>query len=77
MTGPLVVERIRALHPEISAFCVSGYTNTPAAQKIVEEGASLTQKPISRSDFMKMVDASFISAPIPPWPQGDSESREW
>jgi two-component system NtrC family sensor kinase len=57
MTGPSVVERIRTLHPEISAFYVSGYSNIPAAQKIVEEGAILMQKPISRSDFMGTVDA--------------------
>jgi two-component system cell cycle sensor histidine kinase/response regulator CckA len=57
MTGPSVVERIRTLHPEICAFYVSGYTNVPAAQKIVEEGAILMQKPISRSDFMGTVDA--------------------
>jgi FixJ family two-component response regulator len=35
---------------------VSGYTEVPVAQKLIEEGAILLQKPVSRSDLMRKVD---------------------
>jgi len=57
MSGPSSFEGVKALHPEISAFYVSGYTEVSAAQKLIEKGAILLQKPVSRIDFMRTVDA--------------------
>lgn len=47
---------VQALHPETKVLFVSGYTEVPVAQKLIEEGAILLQKPVSRSDLMRKVD---------------------
>ena len=56
MSGPSVVERVRALHPGLKVLFVSGYAEVPVAQKLIEEGFILLQKPVSRSALMKTVD---------------------
>jgi two-component system, NtrC family, sensor kinase len=56
MSGPSVVERVQALHPGLKVLFVSGYAEVPVAQKLIEEGFLLLQKPVSRSALMKTVD---------------------
>ena len=56
MSGPSVVERVKALHPGLKVLFVSGYAEVPVAQKLIEEGFILLQKPVSRSALMKTVD---------------------
>jgi CheY-like chemotaxis protein len=56
MNGPSSVARVQALHPETKVLFVSGYAEVSVAQKLIEEGAILLQKPVSRSDLMRKVD---------------------
>ena len=56
MSGPLAVKAVQALHSETKVLFVSGYAEVPVAQKLIEEGAVLLQKPVSRSDLMRNVD---------------------
>jgi PAS domain S-box-containing protein len=56
MSGPSAVARVQALHPETKVLFISGYAEVPVAQKLIEEGAILLQKPVSRSDLMRKVD---------------------
>ena len=56
MSGPSVVERVQALHPGLKVLFVSGYAEVPVAQKLIEEGFILLQKPVSRTALMKTVD---------------------
>ena len=56
MSGPSAVKTVQALHPETKALFVSGYADVPVAQKLIEEGAILLQKPLSRSDLLRKVD---------------------
>ena len=56
MSGPSVVTKVRALHPEAKVLYVSGYAEVPVAQQLVAEGAILLQKPISRGDLLRKVD---------------------
>ena len=56
MSGPSAVKTVQALHPETKALFVSGYADVPVAQQLVEEGAILLQKPLSRSDLLRKVD---------------------
>jgi two-component system NtrC family sensor kinase len=56
MSGPAAVARVRAIHPETKVLFVSGYAEVPVAQTLIEQGAILLQKPVSRSDFMRKVD---------------------
>jgi two-component system cell cycle sensor histidine kinase/response regulator CckA len=56
MGGPLVVERLQRLHPEMKALYVSGYAEVPVAQQLVAAGAILLQKPVSRKDLLAKVD---------------------
>jgi len=44
---------------------VSGYAEVPVAQRLIEEGAMLLQKPVSRSDLMRKVD-EILHLRIPP-----------
>src|SRR5581483_1529082 len=44
-SGPSVVAKVKALHPEI-----------PVAQQLVNEGAVLLQKPVSRRDLLQKVE---------------------
>jgi len=44
---------------------VSGYAEVPVAQRLIEEGAMLLQKPVSRSDLMRKVD-EILHVRIPP-----------
>jgi two-component system, cell cycle sensor histidine kinase and response regulator CckA len=56
MNGPSAVASVQALHPETKFLFISGYTEVPVAQKLIEDGARLLQKPVSRSDLMRNVD---------------------
>src|SRR5271157_1820040 len=56
MSGPSAVASVQALHPETKVLFVSGYAEVPVAQKLIEEGAILLQKPVSRSELMRKVD---------------------
>jgi two-component system cell cycle sensor histidine kinase/response regulator CckA len=56
MSGPSAVKKVQALHPETKVVFVSGYAEVPVAQNLIEEGAILLQKPVSRSDLMRKVD---------------------
>ena len=56
ISGPSAVAAVQALHPETRALFISGYAEGFVAQKIVEAGAVLLQKPVSRSDLMRQVD---------------------
>lgn len=56
MSGPSVVAKLKALHPEMRALYVSGYAETPVTQTLVAEGAVLLQKPVSRHDLLRKVD---------------------
>jgi PAS domain S-box-containing protein len=55
ISGPSAVATVQALHPETKVLFVSGYAEVPVAQKLIEEGAILLQKPVSRSDLMRKV----------------------
>jgi signal transduction histidine kinase len=56
MSGPAVVTKVRALHPEAKVLYVSGYAEVPVAQQLIAEGAILLQKPLSRADLLSKVD---------------------
>jgi len=56
MSGPSAVARVQTLHPEMKVLFISGYAEVPVAQQLIEEGAILLQKPVSRSDLMRKVD---------------------
>ncbi len=56
MSGPSAVATVLALHPETKVLFVSGYAEVHVAQKLIEEGAILLQKPVSRSELMRKVD---------------------
>jgi len=65
MSGPLTVEKLQALHPETQVLYVSGYAEVPVAQQLIADGATLLQKPISRMDLLKKVDAILHSRIAP------------
>jgi two-component system NtrC family sensor kinase len=65
MSGPAAVARVQALHPETKVLFVSGYAEVPVAQRLIEQGAILLQKPVSRSDLMRKVD-EILHLRIPP-----------
>lgn len=56
MSGPSIVARMQALHPEAKVLYLSGYAEVPVAQQLIAEGAILMQKPASRSDLLRKVD---------------------
>ena len=56
MSGPSVVTKVRALHPEAKVLYVSGYAEVPVAQQLIAEGATLLLKPVSRGDLLRKVD---------------------
>lgn len=56
MSGPSIVAKVQALHPEARVLYVSGYTETAMAQSLIAEGAIFLQKPLSRSDLLRNVD---------------------
>lgn len=56
MTGPSVVAKLQALHPEMRALYVSGYLELPMAQELTATGAILVQKPMTRTDLLAKVD---------------------
>ena len=56
ISGPLAVATVQAGHPETKVLFVSGYAEGTAVQEIIEAGAILLQKPVSRSDLIREVD---------------------
>ncbi len=56
MSGPSVVTKVRALHPEAKVLYVSGYAEVPVARQLIAEGAILLQKPLSRGDLLRKMD---------------------
>ncbi len=56
MSGPLAVKKLQALHPEMKALYVSGYTEVPVAQQIIAEGLTVMSKPVPRIDLLNKVD---------------------
>jgi len=56
ISGPLAVATVQAVHPETKVLFVSGYAEGTVVQKIIAAGATLLQKPVSRSDLMREVD---------------------
>jgi PAS domain S-box-containing protein len=65
MSGPAAVARVQALHPETKVLFVSGYAEVSVAQRLIEQGAILLQKPVSRSDLMRKV-VEILHLRIPP-----------
>jgi PAS domain S-box-containing protein len=63
--GPSTVAKMQGLHPEAKVLYVSGYTEVPVAQQLVAEGATLLQKPVSRSDLLRKVDEMLHIRPDP------------
>jgi len=56
ISGPSVAAKVRRIHPETQVLYISGYTEAPVAQQLIDEGAILMQKPISRKDLLRKVD---------------------
>jgi PAS domain S-box-containing protein len=55
-SGPAAVAEVQTVHPEMKALFVSGYADVQMAQILVEQGAVLLRKPVSRGDLMRKVD---------------------
>jgi PAS domain S-box-containing protein len=55
--GPAVVAKLKAIHPEIKVLYVSGYVEAPLVQKLIQEHATLLQKPVTRAELLGKVDA--------------------
>ncbi len=66
MNGPAVVAKMKAMHPEIKVLYVSGYVEAPLVQKLIQEHATLLQKPITRADLLANVDAMLHSSSARP-----------
>jgi PAS domain S-box-containing protein len=56
ISGPSAVSAVQASHPETKALFVSGYAEGYVVQKVIEAGAILLQKPVSRSNLLREVD---------------------
>ena len=55
MSGPLIVAKVRAGHPEAKVLYASGHAEVPVVQKLIAEGAILMQKPVSRQNLLRKV----------------------
>jgi two-component system, cell cycle sensor histidine kinase and response regulator CckA len=55
MSGPSIVARMQALHPEAKVLYVSGYAEVPVAQQLIDQGAILMQKPVWRKDLLRKI----------------------
>lgn len=56
VNGPTAVQKIRSLHPESQVLYMSGYADAPVAQQLVEKGAVLLQKPVTRKELLLQID---------------------
>jgi two-component system, cell cycle sensor histidine kinase and response regulator CckA len=56
MSGPSVVEKLQAVHPEAKVLYVSGYVDAPATQRLIADGTVLLQKPVSRENLLRKID---------------------
>ena len=56
ISGPSAVSAVQASHPETKVLFVSGYAEGSLVQKVIEAGAILLEKPVSRSDLLREVD---------------------
>jgi PAS domain S-box-containing protein len=56
-TGPSAMARVQRLHPEMKVLYVSGYAEAPIVHELIAEGATLLQKPVSRKELLRKVDA--------------------
>jgi two-component system NtrC family sensor kinase len=56
-TGSSATAKVQALHPETKVLYVSGYAEAPVVQELIAEGATLLQKPVSRKELLREVDA--------------------
>ncbi len=57
MTGPELVLRVMDSHPEMKVVYMSGYTGELVANQGVDGGIRLLEKPFTRADLLKTIDA--------------------
>jgi len=58
MNGPELVLRLIDSHPEMKVVYMSGYTGELIAKRGVDSGIRLLEKPFTRADLLKTVDAA-------------------
>jgi two-component system, cell cycle sensor histidine kinase and response regulator CckA len=58
MTGPELVLRLLESHPAMKVVYMSGYTGELVAQQGLESGIRLLEKPFTRADLLKTLDAA-------------------
>jgi CheY-like chemotaxis protein len=58
MNGPELVLRLIESHPEMKVVYMSGYTGELVANQGVDSGIRLLEKPFTRVDLLKTVDAA-------------------
>ena len=58
MTGPELVLRLLDEHPEMKVVYMSGYTGELVAHQGIDGGIRLLEKPFTRADLLKTVDAA-------------------
>jgi CheY-like chemotaxis protein len=56
MNGPELVMRLMESHPEIKVVYMSGYTGELVANRGLESGVRLLEKPFTRADLLKTID---------------------
>lgn len=57
MSGPMIVDQITALNPEIKVLFMSGYDGTQVVQRyVVEKGYSLLVKPFTMEQLERKVE---------------------
>ena len=56
MNGPELVLRLMESHPEIKVVYMSGYTGELVANRGLESGVRLLEKPFTRADLLKTID---------------------
>jgi len=58
MNGPELVLRLMETHPEVKVVYMSGYTGELVANQGLEGGTRLLEKPFTRAELLKTVDAA-------------------
>jgi len=58
MTGPELVLRLIEAHPEMKVVYMSGYTGELVTRQGLESGIRLLEKPFTRADLLKTIDAA-------------------
>jgi two-component system, cell cycle sensor histidine kinase and response regulator CckA len=74
MNGPAVIAKLKTIHPKIKVLYVSGYVEAPLVQKLIQEHATLLQKPVTRTDLLASVDAMLHSSPAKPLSRSRAKS---